>query len=83
MSARKKTTRTSAGLCDALFDEFDLLRNGASDAKRAAAVAKLATQIINTKKLEIDAAALLKGGTNVAAVVFDNKGLRIGSANKR
>jgi hypothetical protein len=83
MSNRKKTTRTSAGLCDALFDEFDLLRNGNSDAKRAAAVAKLATQIINTKKLEIDAAALLKGGTNVSAVVFDGKGLRIGHAGRK
>ena len=27
----KVTEKTSAGLCDALFDEFDLLRNGLSD----------------------------------------------------
>ena len=45
----KVTDKTSSGLCDALFDEFDLLRNGLSDPHRASAVAKLAVQIINTK----------------------------------
>ena len=43
----KVTDKTSAGLCDALFDEFDLLRNGLSDAHRASAVAKL--EIIDRK----------------------------------
>ena len=55
---KTKTIRTSAGLCDALFDEFDSLRNGESDYRRASAVAKLAVQIINTKKLELEAAGI-------------------------
>ena len=74
----KTTPRTSAGLCDALFDEFDMLRNGDSDAHRAAAVAKLAVQIIGTKRLEIDAAALVKGGLNIRPVMFENKSIRLG-----
>lgn len=77
-SNRKKTIRTSSGLCDALFDEFDMLRNGESDANRASAVAKLAVQIINTKRLEIDASALLNGSFNIKPVVFEGRGLRIG-----
>lgn len=80
---KKTTTRSSAGLCDALFDEFDMLRNEESDAKRAAAVAKLSQQIINTKRLELDAANLLRGGTNITEVVFDGDGLRLGSSRGR
>lgn len=75
----KLTEKTTAGLCDALFEEFDLLRNGQSDAARAGAVAKLSIQIINTKRLEMDAAQLMKGGLNITRVIFDQKGLRIGS----
>jgi len=65
MNTRKSTKktvtpRTSAGLCDALFSEFDSLRNGDSDYHRAGAVAKLAVQIINTKKLEIEAASIIR-----------------------
>jgi hypothetical protein len=81
--AAKKTTKTSAGLCDALFDEFDMLRNGESDSSRAAAVAKLAVQIINTKKLELEAAQLIKGGLQVRSVIFDNNGLKLGGGSKK
>jgi hypothetical protein len=35
------TNRTSAGLCEALFQEFDLLRAGMSDHHRAAAGSKI------------------------------------------
>jgi len=73
------TVRTSCGLCDALFDEFDLLRNDKSDAHRASAVAKLAIQIIATKRLEIDAAALIKGGLKVRPVIFEKHALRLGA----
>ena len=76
------TEKTTAGLCDALFDEFDLLRNGRSDAARAGAVAKLSIQIINTKRLEMDAAQLLKGGLDITNVVFDRKGVPIGGRLK-
>lgn len=47
-------TRTSAGLRDALFDELDRLRNGTTNASNANAVAKLADQIINTVKMEME-----------------------------
>jgi hypothetical protein len=50
---RLETTRTSRGLRDTLFEELDMLRNGESDAPRAAAVAKLAVQIINTAMIEV------------------------------
>jgi hypothetical protein len=74
----KITDKTSAGLCDALFDEFDLLRNGLSDAHRASAVAKLAVQIINTKKLEIEAAAFHKAGLRFVPLALTSSGIPIG-----
>ena len=77
----KYTPRTSAGLCDALFQEFDLLRNGQSDPHRASAVAKLAVQIINTKRLEIDAAAFHKAGLRFKPLALTAKGLPIGEIN--
>ncbi len=77
--SKKSTTRTSAGLCDALFDEFDMLRNGESDAHRASAISKIAIQIIATKRLEIDASALIKGGLNIRPVMFENDSIRLGA----
>lgn len=75
---RTVTVRTSTGLCEALFDEFDMLRNGESDAHRASAIAKLAIQIIGTKRLEIEAAALIKGGLKVKPLLFEKHTLQIG-----
>lgn len=75
---QKYTERTSAGLCSALFEEFDLLRNNKSDASRASAVAKLAVQIINTKRLEIDAATFHKAGLRFVPLALTAKGLPIG-----
>lgn len=74
---KKATVRTSAGLCEALFDEFDALRNGESDSHRASAVAKIAIQIIATKRLEMDAAALVKGSGRLRPVTFDAPVLRL------
>lgn len=48
------TIRTSAGLRDALFDELDALRAGTTNPANANATAKLADQIINTVKMEVD-----------------------------
>lgn len=48
------TVRTSAGLRDALFDELDGLRNNTSNPAKANAVAKLAGQVIDTVKMELD-----------------------------
>ena len=74
----KLTERTSSGLCDALFEEFDFLRNGLSDSHRASAVAKLAVQIINTKKLEIEAATFHKAGLRFVPLALTAKGISIG-----
>lgn len=46
--------RTSGGLRDALFDEIDGLRNGTRKVGEAIAVAKLAAQIINAVRVEIE-----------------------------
>lgn len=48
--------RTSAGLRCALFDELDGLREGRINATRANAVAKLATTIVETVRMELDVA---------------------------
>ena len=77
-SKSKFTQRTSAGLCEALFQEFDLLRSGESDPHRAGAVAKLAVQIINTKKLELEAAAYQRDGLNFVPLALTADGIRIG-----
>jgi hypothetical protein len=81
LDTTKTTERTSAGLCEALFEEFDMLRNGLSDAHRASAVAKLAVQIINTKKLEIEAAAFHKAGLRFTTLALTAKGVAIGRDN--
>lgn len=81
MTAVKVTEKTSTGLCDALFEEFDLLRNGLSDPHRAGAVAKLAVQIINTKKLEIEAAAFHKAGLRFVPLALTARGLPIGDVD--
>jgi hypothetical protein len=74
----KVTERTSSGLCSALFEEFDLLRNGLSDASRASSVSKLAVQIINTKKLEIEAAAFARDGLKFVPLALTAQGIAIG-----
>lgn len=72
------TERTTTGLCRALFEEFDLLRSGQSDVHRASSVSKLAIQIIATKRLEIDAAQLVKGGLRIRPILLEAKGLALG-----
>ncbi len=49
-----KVQRTSAGLRDALFDELDSLRAGDSNSSKANATAKLADQIVNVVKMEME-----------------------------
>ena len=53
--------RTSSGLRDALFDEWDNLRRGRSNPKQAMAVAHLAKQIVNSVKIEIEFASHVRG----------------------
>lgn len=49
-----KVNRTSAGLRDAIFDEIDAIRNGTSNPTRANAVAKLATGVVETIRMEME-----------------------------
>lgn len=48
-----KIVRTSVGLRDALFDEFDALREGKSNPGRASAAARIASQILSSIQAEI------------------------------
>lgn len=59
--------RTSAGLRDAIFDEIDAIRNGSSNPTRANAVAKLATGIVETVRMEIEVQRFMRGGTGQTA----------------
>jgi hypothetical protein len=52
--------RNSAGLRDALFDEIDAIRMGKSNPTRANAVAKLATGVVETVRMEIEVQKHLK-----------------------
>lgn len=52
--------RTSAGLRDAIFDEIDAIRNGTSNPTRANAVAKLATGIVETVRMELEVSRHLR-----------------------
>ncbi len=46
--------RTSAGLRDAIFDEIDSIRCGASNPTRANAIAKLANGVVETVRMELE-----------------------------
>jgi hypothetical protein len=48
------TEQSTVGLRETLFNELDELRAGNSNPQRASAAAKLAVQIINSAKMEID-----------------------------
>ncbi len=50
----KSAARTSQGLRDILFEEFDALRSPEGDPSRSLAVANLAKQIVATAKVELD-----------------------------
>jgi hypothetical protein len=50
----RKVIRTSQGLRDALFDELERLVNGKSDAKTANSIARLAGEVVNTVRLELE-----------------------------
>lgn len=62
MAKRKKVTtpegssieRSSVGLREALFEEFDNIRLGISTPQRATAVSKLASNIISSAKLDLE-----------------------------
>lgn len=88
MSAKKELdapliSRTSEGLRDAIFDEIDAVRNGVSNPTRANAVAKLASGIVETVRMELEVmrhtqtfvgAGGVRGGTPLC------KALQLGSS---
>lgn len=66
--------RTSAGLRDAIFDELDSIRNGTSNPTRANAVAKLATGIVETVRMEIEVQRHLRQHPAVATKIQEAAG---------
>jgi hypothetical protein len=52
--AMPSVSRSSQGLRDLMFDELDAIRNGRSNPNRLIAVSKIACQIINSVKMEIE-----------------------------
>jgi hypothetical protein len=54
MQTTQSIKRTSTGLKEALFEELDSLRNGESNPAKSNAIAKLATQVVNICRIEID-----------------------------
>lgn len=50
----KTTARTTQGLREALFEEFDKLRFGQTSPARANALSRSASEIIGTVRLEMD-----------------------------
>ncbi len=59
--------RSTAGLCDAVMDEIDALRNGTGSPGRANAVAKLATVALETVRVEMEVQRYLKTIPTAAA----------------
>lgn len=61
--------RNSAGLRDAIFDEIDAILMGKSNPTRANAVAKLATGIVETVRMEIEVQRHLRNSPAAAPAV--------------
>lgn len=75
-----KIIRTSIGLRDALFDEFDALKAGTSTPQRASAMAKLAVQIINSVKIEIEHQTHVMSSISAAGKVNPSAVLQLGTS---
>ncbi len=74
----RKIVRTAAGLRDALFDELDCLRSGDTSAAQAQATSKLACQIVNCVKAEIEFNTHVRG-LPAGEEWCDGNSLRLGS----
>ncbi len=59
--ADRPILRTSAGLRDALFEEWERLRQGRTTPTQALAISQLAKQIVNSVRLEISFSAHVRG----------------------
>lgn len=61
--SRPPIARSTSGIREALFDEFDALRNGTTTVQRCNAMSKLSSALLGTWQLEIEVSKLLnKGG---------------------
>ena len=73
-----KVVRTSLGLRNALFDELDALRDGKSNPQRASAMSKLAVQIINSVRMDIEFQKHVMSSPN--NTIGETPALKLGSA---
>lgn len=80
MTNKNITVRTTKGLRDALFDELDSLSSGKSTPHIASAKAKLAVQIINTTRLEIEFHKFIQECPENANRIVDLKPIALGKA---
>jgi len=71
MNELKPVSRTARGLVMALFDEINGLRAGTTTIQRAQTVHKLATQIIESAKLEVFFAGPLRTSAREIAAPLD------------
>lgn len=67
--------RTSAGLRDAIFDEIDAIRNGTSNPTRANAVAKLASGVVETVRMEMEVQRHLNSSAANAKTIASGSGV--------
>lgn len=72
-AAPDPVSRTSAGLREALFQEIDAIRDGTSNPTRANAVAKLATGISDTVRMEIEVSKHMQNAADMAHAVSVSK----------
>jgi len=69
--AMEPITRTSTGLRDAIFDEIDAIRNGASNPTRANAIAKLSSGVLETVRIEMEVEKHLRASGERTNLVKD------------
>jgi hypothetical protein len=67
--------RNSAGLRDVIFDEIDAIRSGKSNPTRANAVAKLASTVVETVRMEIEVQRHLRNSPPVG----EEAGIAVGA----
>ena len=75
---KKPNARTTQGLRDILFDEIADLRSKTGDPTKSVAVAKLAQQILNTAKVEMQFARTMMAASE-SGTPLELGNLRLGS----
>lgn len=77
---KKQMERTTLGLREVLFDEIDLLRAGLTNHQKVNALAKSASAIIGTVRLEMDYKKMLLNYSkkNNSSAILSSSGLMLG-----